>query len=50
MGELRPDLAASLRCFSVRSYVVFYTPISGGIEVVQVIHGSRDIRSRLRRR
>ena len=41
-------LFADLRSFPVsrhRSYLVFYRPIAGGIEVVRVLHGARDIAS-----
>ena len=37
---------ADLRFFPVtrfKSYLVFYRPIAGGIEVVRVLHGARDI-------
>jgi toxin ParE1/3/4 len=40
-----PRLAA-LRCFRIagfESYLIFYQPALGGIEVVRVIHGARDI-------
>jgi toxin ParE1/3/4 len=43
MGEQRPELAERVRSFRVGKYVVFYVPIAEGIEVVQVIHGQRDI-------
>ncbi len=45
LGELRPDLGPEIRCFPVASYVVFYRPRKGGIEVLRVLHGSRDIPS-----
>ncbi|MFI5455353.1 MAG: type II toxin-antitoxin system RelE/ParE family toxin [Isosphaerales bacterium] len=43
-----PDepLYAELRYFPVsrfRVYLVFYRPIPGGIEVLRVLHGARDI-------
>jgi toxin ParE1/3/4 len=37
---------ADLRSFPVsrfRAYQVFYRPIRGGIEVLRVLHGARDI-------
>jgi len=43
MGELRPDVARELRSFSVGNYVIYYRPISGGIEVARVLHGAREI-------
>ena len=43
MGQARSELADEVRCFPVGKYVVFYLPYSDGIEVIQVIHGARDI-------
>jgi toxin ParE1/3/4 len=37
-----------LRCFHVsgfENHLIFYRPVEGGIEVVRVLHGARDIRS-----
>ena len=42
-GEARPDLAANARAFPVGNYVLFYRPISDGIQVLRVLHGARDI-------
>lgn len=44
LGESRPDLGSDVRHFPVKSYVVFYRPLDDGIEVLRVLHGSRDIR------
>lgn len=49
MGTPRFELADRLRCFSVARYVVFFLPTTEGIEVFQIIHGSRDIPSHFRR-
>ena len=43
MGRSRPELAPRLRSFPVRNYVIFYVPISNGIEIVRVASGFRDI-------
>ena len=43
LGESRPDLGREVRCFSVERYVVYYKPIAEGIELIRVLHGSRDI-------
>jgi len=43
LGLPRPDLADSVRCFVVYRYVAFYRLVDGGIQVLRVIHGSRDI-------
>ncbi|HJT76305.1 MAG TPA: type II toxin-antitoxin system RelE/ParE family toxin [Gemmataceae bacterium] len=45
MGSRCDDLAPGLRCFSVGSYVLFYRPITDGIEVVRVLHSARDFTS-----
>ncbi len=44
-GRKRSDLGANLRSFPVEGYIVFYTPVSDGIEVVRVMSGRRDIGS-----
>jgi toxin ParE1/3/4 len=44
-GRARDDLGANLRSFPIRSYIIFYVPVSDGIEVVRVMHGRRDINS-----
>jgi toxin ParE1/3/4 len=46
MGEERPGFGVpGCRCFSVGSYVVFFRPIDGGIEIARIVHGSRDLRN-----
>jgi len=45
MGTLRTDLGENVRCFTVENYVVIFHPILNGIEVLMVIHGSRDIQT-----
>ena len=42
-GRARDDLRSNLRSFAVRSYVIFYVPVSDGIDVVRVMHGRQDI-------
>jgi toxin ParE1/3/4 len=44
-GERRPEYGANFRSSVVGRYVIFFRPIKGGIEVVCVIPGDRDIRS-----
>ena len=44
MGEVRQGFGVpGCRSFVIGSYVVFFRPIEGGIEVSRVIHGSRDM-------
>ena len=41
-GQARPDLAPDLRFLPVGNYLIFHRPIENGVEIVRVIHGSRD--------
>lgn len=43
LGRRRDELAEGLRSFAVGRYVIFYLPISGGVQIVRVLHGARDI-------
>ena len=46
MGELREGFGVpGCRSFSKGSYVIFFRPLDGGIEVARIIHGSRDMRN-----
>jgi toxin ParE1/3/4 len=45
MGDPCEELGPGVRRFPVGSYVIYYRPIDGGIEVLRVIHGSRNITS-----
>jgi toxin ParE1/3/4 len=42
-GRSRSDLSRGLRSFPVGGYIIFYIPVSDGIEVVRVMSGRRDI-------
>ena len=37
------SLLPDLRSFPMGNYVVFYQQIDGGIDVIRLLHGSRDI-------
>ncbi len=43
MGRKRDELAAGLRSFPVKSYVILYRLQGDGVEIVRVVHGSRDL-------
>jgi toxin ParE1/3/4 len=44
LGRKREELAPGLRSFpAAHNYLVFYKPIDNGIEIIRVLHGSRDI-------
>lgn len=50
IGAPREEFAPGLRSSPVGNYVVFYQPISNGIEVIRVLHGARNLRRIFRRR
>jgi toxin ParE1/3/4 len=43
LGRRRDELAEGLRSFPVGRYVIFYLAIAGGVQIVRVLHGARDI-------
>ncbi len=45
IGRRRDDLAPGLRTSAEGSYIICYRVIDDGIEVVRVLHGSRDLPS-----
>jgi toxin ParE1/3/4 len=40
---VRPELWSDLRSFPARRYVIFYRLLGDTLEIVDVVHGSRDI-------
>ena len=42
-GRLREDIGSNLRSFLVGKYLAFYRVVPGGIEVLRVLHGARDL-------
>lgn len=48
LGHLRQDLAdEALRFWPVYSYLVIYRPETDSLQIVRILHASRDIRSLL---
>ena len=43
IGRERSEFAPGLRSLPLSPYVIFYRPMDGGIEIVRVLHGARDI-------
>lgn len=43
IGQARPDIAPTLRYFPVKRYLILYREIPNGVEIMRVVHGSRDI-------
>ena len=48
-GELRDDLGEKVRQWPARDYVIFYEPTDTGVQIIQVVHGARDVRPVFRR-
>ena len=48
LGPARPDIAPGLRYLPVRRYLILYREITGGIEIVRVVHGARDVPALMR--
>ena len=43
MGRSRKELSEELRSFTVKPYIIFYKRIETYIEIVRILHQSRDI-------
>jgi toxin ParE1/3/4 len=43
LGRSRDELEEGIRSFPVGKYVIFYRVIPAGVEIVRVLHGSRDL-------
>jgi toxin ParE1/3/4 len=41
LGPARPDIAQEMRFFPVGSYLILYREVTGGVEIVRVVHGAR---------
>lgn len=45
IGRMRSELDPRLCSFPVGNYLIFYRPIDGGMELIRVLHGARDIQA-----
>jgi len=43
LGQARPDISAKMRYFPVKNYLILYQEQPLGIEIIRVLHGSRDL-------
>jgi len=43
LGTIRNELKANLRSHPIGNYLIFYFPLENGIDIVRVIHQSRNI-------
>lgn len=49
-GQARPELLPEVRSFPVGNYLIFYRPMSDGVEILRVLHGARNLRRLFGRR
>jgi len=42
-GRTRHEFIVNLRSFPFKNYIIFYLPLEDGIEVLRIVHSSRDI-------
>lgn len=47
LGTARPDLRPDLRSTPCRGYMIFFRYDGAGLEIVNVLHGSRDVLAHL---
>lgn len=43
IGQARPDISTKMRYFPVKNYLILYQEQLYGIEIIRVLHGSRDL-------
>ena len=43
MGRVRDELTADLRSMPFGRYIVFFMPLPDGLDVIRVLHSSRDV-------
>ena len=43
MGKIRDDLLQGLKSFPIKPYIVYYSKITDGVEIVRVLHQLRDV-------
>jgi toxin ParE1/3/4 len=43
LGQARPDISQTMRYFPVKNYVILYQEQPLGVEIIRVLHGSRDL-------
>lgn len=43
MGKTRNDLLQGTRSFPIKPYIIYYSKITDGVEIIRVLHQSRDV-------
>ena len=39
----RPELGEDIRSRPAGNYVIYYRPVSGGVEIIRILHGRREV-------
>ena len=47
LGPLRPEFGRDIRSYPWGNYLILYGPTAGGVEIVRVVHGARNLRGPL---
>lgn len=47
LGRALPELCEGMRRWPIGQYLILYREIAGGVEIVRVIHGRRDLQRAL---
>jgi toxin ParE1/3/4 len=45
VGRQQHKMLVNLRSLVVKDYIIFYQPSEDGVEILRVMHGSRDVNS-----
>ena len=48
LGRALPELREGMRRWPIGQYLILYREITGGVEIVRVVHGKRDLKHALR--
>jgi len=48
LGGSCGELIDGLRSFTVGNYLIFYFPLENGVNIIRVMHGSRDMNTQFR--
>ncbi|MEK7661579.1 MAG: type II toxin-antitoxin system RelE/ParE family toxin [Pseudomonadota bacterium] len=47
MAKFKKYPKQQIRTFPVRKYLIIYSPIEGGIQILRVVHGAMDLESEI---
>ncbi|MFZ1107870.1 MAG: type II toxin-antitoxin system RelE/ParE family toxin [Rhodomicrobium sp.] len=47
LGRALPELREGMRRWPIGQYLILYREISGGVEIIRIVHGKRDLKRAL---